>query len=261
MKKGKRAAKHGVYLLLISLLFASATPARADVLKTVGQDLISPVTTDALTPLLIGAGLSVSLYVLRAQISDPIQQSITTHRPLDKLAGFGNWAGQVYPNLIYCGYGVLSGLLGSDRGYLRAEEMALATAYSGGVTSILKNTFREARPNSPNGADKHSMPSGHATTVFTFAGIVGAEHPWYIAVPAYTIAAITGYARINDNKHYLHDVIAGGTIGLSYALGVYYKRKERNGALEAVDNAKLPTFSILPSENMDGVVIGAGKLF
>lgn len=262
MKKGKRtnSAKHWAYLLLIPLLFSSG--ARADVLKTVGQDLISPVTTDALTPLLIGAGLSVSLYVLRAQISDPLQHSIYTHTPLNGLAGFGNWAGQVYPNLIYCGYGVLSGLLGSERGYLRAEEMALATAYSGGVTSILKNTFREARPNSPDGADKHSMPSGHATTAFTFAGIVGAEHPWYFAVPAYTMAAITGYARINDNKHYLHDVIAGGTIGLSYALGVYYKRKERNGALEAVENRNTtPTFSVLPSENMDGVVIGAAKLF
>lgn len=235
---------------------------RADVVKTIGQDLASPVTTDALTPLLIGTGLSLSLYVFRAQISDPVQHSIYTHKPLDKIAGFGNWAGQIYPNLIYVGYGVASGLLGDERGYLRAEEMFLATAYSGLATSILKVTFREARPNSPDGADKKSMPSGHATTAFTFAGIVGAEHPWYIAVPAYAMAAITGYARINDNKHYLHDVVAGGTIGLSYALGVYYKRKERNGAYEAVDRGfRMPTFSILPAENMDGVVIGAAKLF
>jgi membrane-associated phospholipid phosphatase len=256
----KRASKHRAHLLLIPLLFSSA--ARADVVKTVGQDLISPVTTQALTPLLVGAGLATTIYIFRAQISDPVQRSITTHRPLDKLAGFGNWAGQVYPNLIYTGYGVLSGLLGSERGYLRAEEMFLATSYSGLVASIFKVSFREARPNSPDGSDKKSMPSGHATTVFTFAGIVGAEHPWYIAVPAYTIAAITSYARINDNKHYLHDVIAGGTIGLSYALGVYYKRQERNGALEATENkSALPTFSVLPSEGLNGVVIGAAKVF
>ncbi|MGZ3654267.1 MAG: phosphatase PAP2 family protein [Bdellovibrionota bacterium] len=252
------------YLLLISLLLSTSfgAPARADVLKTIGQDLGSPVTTDALTPLLIGTGLSVSLYVLRAQISNPFQQSITTHRPFDKLAGFGNWAGQVYPNLIYCGYGVLAGLLGNERGYLRAEEMALATAYSGAATSVFKVTFREARPNSPDGSDKKSMPSGHATTAFTFAGIVGAEHPWYFAVPAYAMATITAYARINDNKHYLHDVVAGGTIGLSYALGVYYKRKERDWKLEAVKKPSLmPTFTVLPAENMDGVVLGAAKLF
>lgn len=228
-------------------------------LKTVGQDLVSPVTTDALTPFLIGTGLSISLYALRAQISDPVQSWFSGRRPLNGLAGFGNWAGQIYPNLIYCGYGVVSGLLGHERGYLRAEEMALATAYSGGVTSILKVTFREARPNSPDGADKKSMPSGHATTAFTFAGIVGAEHEWYFAVPAYAMAAITGYARINDNKHYLHDVVAGGTIGLSYALGVYYQRRDRNWKLEA--KSAWPTFSVLPSENLDGVVVGAAKRF
>lgn len=229
-------------------------------LKTVGQDLISPVTTDALTPFLIGAGLSVSLYVLRAQISDPVQESITAHRPLDKLVSIGNWSGQIYPNLIYCGYGVLSGLLGNERGYLRAEEMALATAYSGGVTSLLKVTFREARPNSPDGRDKKSMPSGHATTAFSFAGIVGAEHEWYFAVPAYALAALVGYARINDNKHYLHDVVAGGTIGLGYALGVYYQRRDRNWKLEA-ERSRWPTFSVLPSENLDGVILGAAKRF
>jgi hypothetical protein len=230
------------------------------VLKTIGEDVASPVTTDALTPFLVGAGLSLSLYVLRAEISNPVQQSITTHRPLNKLAGFGNWSGQVYPNLIYMGYGILAGLLGHERGYLRAEEMALATIYSGGVTSVLKVTFREARPNSPDGRDKKSMPSGHATTAFAFAGIVGAEHEWYFAVPAYAMAAIVGYARINDNKHYLHDVVAGGTIGLSYALGVYYKRRDRNWKLEA-ERSRWPTFSVLPSEGLDGVMLGAAKRF
>jgi membrane-associated phospholipid phosphatase len=249
---------------LIALLIGATCfekPAHADVLKTVGEDLISPVTTDALTPLLIGTSLSITLYALRAQISDPFQTSISTHRPLDKLAGFGNWAGQVYPNLIYSGYGVLSGLLGSERGYLRAEEMALATAYSGVVTNGLKVVFLEERPNSQHGEDKKAMPSGHATTAFAFAGIVGAEHPWYFAVPAYAMATITCYARINDNKHYLHDVVAGGTIGLAYALGVYYKRKERDWKLEAVKESPWPTFSILPTENMDGAILGAAKLF
>jgi hypothetical protein len=236
-----------------------SSTAGANAVKTIGEDFASPWTTDARTPLLVGAGLSVALFALKAEISNPVQQSITTHRPLDKLAGFGNWAGQIYPNLIYCGYGLLAGLLGSERGYLRAEEMFLATAYSGAVTSVLKVTFREGRPNNP--VDKKSMPSGHATTAFSFAGVVGAEHPWYIAVPAYGIAAIVGYARINDNKHYLHDVIAGGTIGLSYALGVYYRRREPGGALFVKKPSPWPTFSVAPTEGLDGVIVGAAKRF
>jgi hypothetical protein len=230
-------------------------------LKTVGEDLVSPVTTDARTVFLVGAGLSLTLYAFRAQISDPIQSYISGHRPLNGLAGFGNWAGQVYPNIIYCGYGLIDGyFFGGERGYLRTEEMFFATAYSGAFTAVFKNVFKEARPNSPDGRDKASMPSGHATTAFTFAGIVGAEHPWYIAVPAYTMAMITAYARINDNKHYFHDVVAGATVGLSYALGVYYQRRDRDWHYEA-SKSLMPTFSILPSENLDGVVVGAAKRF
>ncbi len=227
-------------------------------LKTVGEDLLSPWTTDALTPFLAGAGLATTLYIFRAQISDPVQQQFGTRKPLNALAPFGNWAGRVYPNLIYCGYGVLAGLFGSERGYLRAEEMAFATLYAGGITDGLKYVFQEQRP---NGSNKYSMPSGHSTTAFAFAGIVGAEHPWYIAVPAYAIATITGYARMNDNMHYLHDVVAGGTIGLSYALGVYYKRKERDWKYEAAKASPWPTFSVLPTAGLDGVVLGAAKLF
>ena len=164
----------------------------------------------------------------------------------------------MYPNLIYIGYGLLSASLGSERGLLRAEEMALASAYSGIVTSILKVSFREARPNS-NGADKKSMPSGHSTTAFAFAGVVGAEHPWYLAVPAYTLATITAYSRINDNKHYLHDVMAGATIGISYALGIYYRRRDRDGG--GTQASLWPTFSVLPAEGMNGAILGAAKLF
>lgn len=254
MRKMKR-------ILLAILFLGTAEQAQADVLKTVGEDIISPWTTDALTPFLVGTGLTLSLYALRAQISDPIQESITTRRPLNKLAPFGNWMGDIYPPLIYCGYAVMSGLLGNDRGYLRAEEMALATAYSGGFTAIGKKVFREARPNSPDGSDKNAMPSGQATTAFTFAGVIGAEHPWYIGVPAYALALLDGYSRINDNKHYFHDIVAGATVGISYALGVYYTRRDRGWKLEAEKESPWPTFSVLPTQNLDGFVIGAAKLF
>ncbi len=222
------------------------------------DDVTSPVTTRALTPFLVGAGLSLTLFALKAEISNPLQESITTHRPLDKWAGLGNWAGQIYPNLIYTGYALASAALGNERGLLRAEEMVLATAYSGIITNILKVGFREGRPNNP--VDKKSMPSGHSTTAFAFAGIIGAEHPLYVAVPAYALATLTAYARINDNKHYLHDVVAGATIGLSYALGVYYNRQKPPASAGSTGSA-WPTFTVLPAEELNGAILGAAKLF
>ncbi len=215
------------------------------------------MTTRALTPLLIGAGLSLTLYALKAEISHPVQRNITRDRPLDKWASLGDWAGKVYPNLIYTGYGVLAGLLGSERGYLRAEEMFLATAYSGIATSILKVTFQEGRPNNP--VDRKSMPSGPTTAAFSFAGVIGAEHEWYVAVPAYALATLVGYSRINDNKHYLHDVTAGATVGLSYALGVYYRRQEGDSLVAR--KSPWPTIQVVPLDGFEGAMLGMAKRF
>ena len=47
-------------------------------------------------------------------------------------------------------------------------------------------------------------------------------------VPALSLATLVGASRINDNRHYLHDVLAGATIGLVYGIGIskldQYKR-------------------------------------
>lgn len=41
------------------------------------------------------------------------------------------------------------------------------------------------------------------------------------------MAAFVGFSRINDNAHYLHDVLAGATIGATYGIGVFIAHKNR----------------------------------
>ncbi len=236
--------------------FLSPPEARAGAVEYVVNDVTSPVTTDALTPFLVGTGLTLALIASKSEISHPVQETITRNRPLDRWARFGDWSGKMYPNMIYTGGALLSAAFGHERGLVRAEEMALASIYSGLVSNLLKVIVREGRPN--NGADKKSFPSGHATTAFAFAGIVGAEHPIYIAIPAYIIAVNTAYSRMNDNKHYLHDVVGGATIGLSYALGVYYNRQKRDEArAQGRSAATVPMFALMPNPELDGGVFGA----
>lgn len=124
--------------------------------------------------------------------------------------------------------------------------MAKATAYSGGVTMITKTLVRSQRP---NGSDKRSFPSGHATSAFAFASVVGAEHAWYWGVPTYLMATFVGATRINDNMHRLHDVIAGATIGMSYGLGIYYRMHENDLKHSAT------VYQILPTDDFDGAIL------
>lgn len=233
------------FLLLVLSLALFQTNAQAGILKDIGNDFASPVTTKAKYAFWSGAGLTVALVLLKKDISFPLQEDVARDRPLGKSTKYGDYYGQVYPNIAYAGGMLLSGALGNKDHYKNAEIMALATLYSSAITTILKNTVREDRP--ANGNNK-GFPSGHSTTAFAFASVVAAEHPLYFGIPAYAAAAFTGFSRMNENKHYLHDVVGGMTIGVSYGLGIHYLRR----AQEA--NASLPKFQFiaLPTDDWSG---------
>lgn len=188
--------------------------------------------------LLVGAGLAGLLYVNRAQIGDPLQKDWSKNGPMGKLAEFGDIMGQLVPNVSYIAAAHFFGDDGENR--RRRNLMFDATLYTGLTVTVLKRLVGEERP---NGGDNLSFPSGHTATAFAFAGVVGIEHEWYWALPAYAIAGIVGASRINDNAHYLHDVVAGAALGLGYAYGLKALEDRENGA----------KLSIIPMDGGGGV--------
>jgi membrane-associated phospholipid phosphatase len=73
------------------------------------------------------------------------------------------------------------------------------------------------------------------------------EHslPWGIA--ANSMAAFVGFSRMNDNAHFLHDVVAGATIGTMYGMGLYYAQKNRS----AEKSSNTSVFILFPT--VDGL--------
>lgn len=214
--------KHSLLFFLI-LIFLSPL----DALAGIGEDLASPVTTPAVVPFVLGSLATIGLLVFEDQVVDPLQSETTEDKPLGKYSKYGDYAGQMIPNAAYALSMLFAGALGDEDGVRRAEVMTLATLYAAGVTTVLKYTVREPRPN--DGSDRRSFPSGHATTAFAFASVVAAEHDFIYGFLAYSLAGLVAYSRINDNRHYVHDVVAGATIGISYGLGIYYRRKSSGG--------------------------------
>jgi membrane-associated phospholipid phosphatase len=92
-----------------------------------------------------------------------------------------------------------------------------------GLTYALKYGFGRERP---NGRNRHSFPSGHSSAAFATATML---HMWYgpaTGIPAYAMAALTAFQRMDDNQHWLSDVIMGTTIGI--AVPYMFYRGEAN---------------------------------
>jgi membrane-associated phospholipid phosphatase len=83
------------------------------------------------------------------------------------------------------------------------------------LVSSLKYLTHERRP---DGSDHASFPSGHASAAFTVAGLAAASARtdseaalWYLG------AGLIADSRVTLKRHYPHDVIVGGLIGLLVA--------------------------------------------
>lgn len=205
------------------------------------DESLSPFSTSARNALLVGTGLTLTVLIFEDSIVDPTQKEFVDDKPLGSLSKFGDLAGQMVPNALYAIGQSLAGVAGDKAGYRRALGMIKASAYASAVTTTLKYSIREPRPG--KSTDRNSFPSGHSTTSFVFGGYVYEEHGWKWGVPALVIASFVGASRINDNRHYLHDVLAGATIGLAYGIGI--SKVDRNKSDEAQIISNLTIVPIL----------------
>ena len=194
-------------LTLIVLFFSFKTIAYDQ--KSFKSDLFSPLEFEkSKETLLWGSSLTLFLIATQEKTIRPTQDTISSSKPLGNLAQLGDISGQMVPNLLYMLYQYS---WGND---IRRTQYMLKTSFFAGFTTFfLKRIVNQKRPNS---SDRNSFPSGHTTTAFAFAGVVAKEHPEY-QLSAYGLAALVAFSRINDNAHYLHDVVMGASIGLAYA--------------------------------------------
>lgn len=124
------------------------------------------------------------------------------------------------------------GALTHNRGIrIAAQDAFAAGAIASGVTAVMKVAFGRVRPylsgdpgNFRPFSNNASFPSGHMTLAMAVAtSLARSTRDHWSDVLFYSAALVTGYARINDDKHWLSDVITGGAIGYLVGRQIHFR--------------------------------------
>lgn len=91
------------------------------------------------------------------------------------------------------------------------RQWALSGATTLGTVAIGKSVTGKLRPD--GGADT-SYPSGHAAWAFWGAAFLNTRYGLAWGIPAYGLAALTAYSRIDAGAHFPDDLLAGASIAL-----------------------------------------------
>ena len=92
-----------------------------------------------------------------------------------------------------------------------SSDLLRALLWTQALIGPVKHATRRHRPDRSN---RLSFPSGHTANAFAIAGVMHAHYGPRLSVPFYVWSLLVGGARMEDNRHFLSDVIAGAAFGI-----------------------------------------------
>jgi membrane-associated phospholipid phosphatase len=172
------------------------------------------------------AGLTAFALTIDQSVRNNVQEDRTAFR--NHLSDAGNALGNgiyVYPALLA---GTLGGRALKSKTLEGVSWRALeSTALAGMGVEVVKTLVGRRRPNvSPDDAftfrgltvKDNSFPSGHTAVAFALATSLAHEtRPLWSHALFYTGATLTGFARVNDDRHWLSDTVVGAAMGIMSA--------------------------------------------
>jgi membrane-associated phospholipid phosphatase len=160
---------------------------------------------DSVKPLIAGGAATGTAAIVDDEVASALANPAHDFGQALESAGAPLWTGAVVGALFVAGR-----LGGGGRFRAASYDWLDAVVVTGAYTELLKALTRRERP---NGEDSRSFPSGHASNAFALAAVAERHYGWKVGVPAYGLAALVGASRLQREKHYLSDVLAGATLG------------------------------------------------
>lgn len=200
-----------------------------------GRGFVGVFDTANLPPFLVGGVATAAVSFVDKGVRDAVA---------DPESGFGaalEWPGEAPLTTVPVIALFAAGRLVHDSRFrAMSYDLGEAAFVTFGYTALLKVAVQRERP---DGSDRHSFPSGHASHAFTLAAVSQHHYGWKLGVPMYAAAAVVSYSRLVRDKHYLSDVVAGATLGFVVGRTVV---RMNDRPLDAPDGKRARAWSVAP---------------
>jgi len=167
---------------------------------------------------LLGVALGGSL-VSREELDEDVRKGTSQHSQRwgdasEFLGDLGNAEAQV-PILLAIH---ASSLVNDDEG-LHGVSKTILSAYSinGLSTIVIKGIANTDRPSDTWNNGDYGFPSFHVSSTTTIAAVLDEYYGLSMSLPAYALAGLIGWSRIDQRDHDFSDVIFGAA--MSYVIG------------------------------------------
>ena len=172
----------------------------------------------------LGAAGAVGIVINASGSDNRVADHYTRHG--SQLSKFGDMVGDVGGNpgthFSIAGLMYFTSLATDDvKGYETSKALINALAINGLTTLALKGLVRT---HSPNG-DPCGWPSGHTSSSFTLATVLGEAYGPWVGVPLFAFASFVGYERIDARNHDFSDVLSGALMGIAIGHAVMQNHK------------------------------------
>lgn len=132
---------------------------------------------------------------------------------------FNNFIEKSFAPLVIGGVSIFALIIANETGRskmtLAMESVIESFVLTMAFTWVGKVAINRQRPN----GSKHSLPSGHTSAAFSTATVLTSFYGVKAAIPSYLLASLVGFSRMDINKHFLTDVLAGAILGTTIGLG------------------------------------------
>ena len=205
----------------------SSDSAKQSFLKNVQNDFTYILTQQDFYEIM--GGLSLAPYVFKSQFDNESPELTELWAPskfADNFFELGEGLGNaIYPIAASTLILSLHGKKQNSSLKSFASDLLRTQIFNGSITMLIKRLVNRTRPD----GTPYSYPSGHASTAFASAGVIYHHFGYKTGIPAFVTATYVGLSRLQENKHYVTDVVAGAIIGTYVSFKIVKRSKSNNG--------------------------------